>query len=328
MERISRYVQLGAGGPQVSALGLGCMSLSGAYGASDDAEGVKLIRSALDMGVTFLDTADMYGWGHNETLVGAALAGRRGEAFVATKFGHVRGEGDEVLINGRPDYVFKACDASLARLKLDHIDLYYQHRVDPDVPIDETVDAMGQLVRKGKVRHIGLSEARPETIRRAQKVFPVSAVQTEFSLLYRVEAQETLETTRELGIAFVAYSPLGRGLLTSAAPSSAEIAGDRRVTHPRFSAKNLAHNLELVDRLAQLAKAKGCSPSQLALAYVLAKGAIPIPGTRRLARLEENIEALEVALNEQDVAALEQAIPADAAAGERYPPDLLAKAYL
>ncbi|WP_374309798.1 aldo/keto reductase [Methylocella sp.] len=324
MERISRYVPLGAGGPQVSALGLGCMSLSGAYGANDDAEGVKLIRSALDRGVTFLDTADMYGWGRNETLVGAALAGRRGEAFVATKFGYVRGEGDALLINGRPDYVFRACDASLARLKLDHIDLYYQHRVDPDVPIDETVDAMGQLVRKGKVRHIGLSEARPETIRRAQKVFPVSAAQTEFSLLYRVEAQETLETTRELGIAFVACSPLGRGLLTSAAPSSAGIAGDRPATHPRFSARNL----ELVDRLAQLAKAKGCSPSQLALAYVLAKGAIPIPGTRRLARLEENVEALDVALSEQDVAALEQAIPADAAAGERYPPDLLAKACL
>ncbi|WP_395696611.1 aldo/keto reductase [Methylocella sp.] len=328
MERISRYVPLGAGGPQVSALGLGCMSLSGAYGAGDDAEGVKLIRSALDRGVTFLDTADMYGWGRNETLVGAALAGRRGEAFVATKFGYVRGEGDALLINGRPDYVFRACDASLTRLKLDHIDLYYQHRVDPDVPIDETVDAMGQLVRKGKVRHIGLSEARPETIRRAQKVFPVSAAQTEFSLLYRVEAQETLETARELGIAFVACSPLGRGLLTSAAPSSAGIAGDRPATHPRFSARNLARNLELVDRLAQLAKAKGCSPSQLALAYVLAKGAIPIPGTRRLARLEKNVEALDVALSEQDAAALEQAIPADAAAGERYPPDLLAKACL
>lgn len=319
---------LGAKGPLVSAIGLGCMSLSGAYGESDDATGAAVIRATLDAGADFLDTADMYGWGHNERLVGEAIRGRRDEAFVATKFGHVLTDSGETRVNGRPDYLFKACDASLARLKLDHIDLYYQHRVDPQVPIDETVDAMGELVRRGKVRFIGLSEARPETIRRAHKIHPLAAVQMEYSLLYRAEAQEVLATTRELGVGFVAYSPLGRGLLAGAVNSPADVAGDRRASHPRFAPENFARNQALVRRVADFARTKGCSLAQLALAYVLANGAIVIPGTKSLARLNENLDAAKVALSAQDVADLEEIAPVGAAAGERYPQALLKQAYL
>ncbi|WP_395666362.1 aldo/keto reductase [Methylocella sp.] len=328
MDRVLKRRRLGADGPEVSAIGLGCMSLSGAYGASDDAAGLKLLRAALDAGVDFLDTADMYGWGHNENLVGAAVAGRRDDAFVATKFGHVQGETGELLINGRPDYVFRACDASLKRLNLDHIDLYYQHRVDPDVPIDETVDAMSQLVRRGKVRFLGLSEARPETIRKAHRIHKIAAVQMEYSLLYRIEAEEVAAAVKELGIGFVAYSPLGRGLLSESVTSAQDVANDRRAAHPRFAPENFARNRRLAGRLADAARAKGCSTAQLALAFVLAEGAIPIPGTRKPERLAENLGALDVELTPQEVAELKEAIPADAAAGARYPADLLAKAYL
>jgi aryl-alcohol dehydrogenase-like predicted oxidoreductase len=312
--------QLGSGGLRVSALGLGCMSLSGVYGESNDEEAVSLIRYALDQGVTLLDTADMYGWGQNEELVGQAIAGRRDEVVLATKFGQVRSEAGQG-VNGRPDYVHQACDASLKRLKVDVIDLYYQHRVDPQVPIEETVGAMADLVRQGKVRHLGLSEARPETIRRAHSVHPISAVQTEYSLLYRQEAEETLQTTRELGIGFVAYSPLGRGFLTGGIRSPDEVQGDRRAQHPRFQAEHFAHNRALVDHVEALAREKGCTPAQLVLAWLLAQGpdVVPIPGTKRQERLDENVGALQVRLSTEDVSRISEAVPAGAAAGNRYP---------
>jgi aryl-alcohol dehydrogenase-like predicted oxidoreductase len=312
--------QLGSGGLRVSALGLGCMSLSGVYGESNDEEAVSLIRYALDQGVTLLDTADMYGWGQNEELVGQAIAGRRDEVVLATKFGQVRSETGQG-VNGRPDYVRQACEASLKRLKVDVIDLYYQHRVDPQVPIEETVGAMADLVRQGKVRHLGLSEARPETIRRAHSVHPISAVQTEYSLLYRQEAEETLQTTRELGIGFVAYSPLGRGFLTGGIRSPDEVKGDRRAQHPRFQAEHFAHNRALVDHVEALARKKGCTPAQLVLAWLLAQGpdVVPIPGTKRQERLDENLGALQVRLSTEDVSRISEAVPAGAAAGNRYP---------
>jgi aryl-alcohol dehydrogenase-like predicted oxidoreductase len=312
--------QLGSGGLRVSALGLGCMSLSGVYGESNDEEAVSLIRYALDQGVTLLDTADMYGWGQNEELVGQAIAGRRDEVVLATKFGQVRSETGQG-VNGRPDYVRQACEASLKRLKVDVIDLYYQHRVDPQVPIEETVGAMADLVRQGKVRHLGLSEARPETIRRAHSVHPISAVQTEYSLLYRQEAEETLQTTRELGIGFVAYAPLGRGFLTGGIRSPDEVKGDRRAQHPRFQAEHFAHNRALVDHVEALARKKGCTPAQLVLAWLLAQGpdVVPIPGTKRQERLDENLGALQVRLSTEDVSRISEALPAGAAAGNRYP---------
>jgi aryl-alcohol dehydrogenase-like predicted oxidoreductase len=312
--------QLGSGGLRVSALGLGCMSLSGVYGESNDEEAVSLIRYALDQGVTLLDTADMYGWGQNEELVGQAIAGRRDEVVLATKFGQVRSETGQG-VNGRPDYVRQACEASLKRLKVDVIDLYYQHRVDPQVPIEETVGAMADLVRQGKVRHLGLSEARPETIRRAHSVHPISAVQTEYSLLYRQEAEETLQTTRELGIGFVAYAPLGRGFLTGGIRSPDEVKGDRRAQHPRFQAEHFAHNRALVDHVEALARKKGCTPAQLVLAWLLAQGpdVVPIPGTKRQERLDENLGALQVRLSTEDVSRISEAVPAGAAAGNRYP---------
>jgi aryl-alcohol dehydrogenase-like predicted oxidoreductase len=312
--------QLGSGGLRVSALGLGCMSLSGVYGESNDEEAVSLIRYALDQGVTLLDTADMYGWGQNEELVGQAIAGRRDEVVLATKFGQVRSEAGQG-VNGRPDYVHQACDASLKRLKVDVIDLYYQHRVDPQVPIEETVGAMADLVRQGKVRHLGLSEARPETIRRGHSVHPITAVQTEYSLLYRQEAEETLQTTRELGIGFVAYSPLGRGFLTGGIRSPDAVQGDRRAQHPRFQAEHFAHNRALVDHVEALARKKGCTPAQLVLAWLLAQGpdVVPIPGTKRQERLDENLGALQVRLSTEDVSRISEALPAGAAAGNRYP---------
>lgn len=308
------------GGLKVSAIGLGLMPLSGVYGAADDAASEALIRRAVDLGVDHLDSADMYGWGHNEELLGRAIKGRRDRVVLVTKFGQIRREGGPNGVDGRPEYVAQACEASLRRLGVDAIDLYYQHRVDPAVPIEDTVGAMARLVEQGKVRHLGLSEAGPETIRRAHAVHPIAAVQTEYSLLYRAEAEATREVTRSLGIGFVGYSPLGRGFLAGAIQDISQIDG-RRAAHPRFQPENFAHNRALVDRFEALAAEKGCTPSQLALAWVLAQGddVVAIPGTRSIARLEENLGALRVTLTPEDLARLDAAIPAGAAAGTRYP---------
>ena len=317
-------------GVEVSAIGFGCMSLSNVYGPSDDEAGIALIREAIDSGVTLIDTSDMYGFGHNETLVGQAIAGRRAEVFLATKFGNLGGRGGKIA-DGRPEYVVAACEASLKRLGVEVIDLYYQHRIDPAVPTEDTVGAMSRLVEQGKVRLLGLSEARPETIRRANRVHPIAAVQNEYSLLYRVEGEETLQTTRELGIAFVAYSPLGRGLLTAKVEEPATLAEtDTRRRHPRFAGDNLAHNLDLVRRIEAIAQRKGCTPGQLALAWLLAqdRDLIPIPGTKRKERLHENLGALDVVLSAADVAEISQAIPAGAAAGTRYPEPQMAGVFL
>jgi aryl-alcohol dehydrogenase-like predicted oxidoreductase len=315
---------------EVSAIGFGCMSLSNVYGASDDRAGVELIREAIDRGVTLLDTSDMYGFGHNETLVGQAIAGRRSKVFVATKFGNLGGRGGKTA-NGRPEYVISSCEASLKRLGVEVIDLYYQHRVDPTVPIEETVGAMARLVEHGKIRFLGLSEARPETIRRANGVHQIAAVQNEYSLLYRVEAEETLHTTRELGIVFVAYAPLGRGLLTAKIEETASLAEtDTRRRHPRFAADNLAHNLDLVHRIETIAQRKNCTAGQLALAWLLAQGPdiIPIPGTKRKERLLENLAALAVNLSKADIAEISAAIPPGSAAGTRYPEQQMKSVFL
>ena len=311
---------LGRNGPSVSAIGLGCMSLSGVYGDSDDNAAIGLIHYAIERGVDFLDSADLYGWGHNEELLGRALKGCRDKVVLATKFGQVKtatGQG----VDGQPAYVQQACEASLKRLGVEVIDLYYQHRVDPAVPIEDTVGAMAGLIKQGKVRHLGLCEARPETIRRAHKVHPIAAVQTEYSLLYRVEAEETLRTTRELGISFVAYSPLGRGFLAGGIRSEADIAGDRRGQHPRFMAANFARNRELVARIEAIASEKSCTPAQLALAWLLAQGAdiVPIHGTKRRKYLEENVGAVALALTTEEIARLDAAVPVGGAAGPRYP---------
>ncbi|MGO4124215.1 aldo/keto reductase [Inquilinus sp. YAF38] len=307
------------GGLSVSAIGLGLMPLSGVYGAADDAASEELIRRAIDLGVDHLDSADMYGWGHNEELLGRAIKGRRDRVVLVTKFGQIRREGAPNGVDGRPDYVAQACEASLRRLGVDTIDLYYQHRVDPAVPIEETVGAMARLVEQGKVRHLGLSEAGAETIRRAHAVHPIAAVQTEYSLLYRAEAEATRQVTKSLGIGFVGYSPLGRGFLAGAIQDISQIDG-RRAAHPRFQPENFAHNRGLVDRFEALAAEKGCKPSQLALAWVLAQGddVVAIPGTRSIARLEENLGALQVTLTPDDLARLDAAIPSGAAAGTRY----------
>ncbi|MEV5002781.1 aldo/keto reductase [Nocardioides sp. LML1-1-1.1] len=314
---------LGATSPlTVSALGLGCMGMSEFYGSPDEASGIATIHRALDLGVTFLDTADMYGPFTNERLVGKALAGRRDGVQLATKFGNERlPDGTRVGVNGRPDYVHKAADDSLQRLGVDHIDLYYQHRVDKDVPIEETVGAMKELVEAGKVRHLGLSEASADTIRRAHAVHPITALQTEYSLFTRDLEDEILPVLRELGIGLVPYSPLGRGLLTGGITATPD-EGDSRATayFPRFQGDNLATNLALVEKLKELAAAKGCTPGQLALAWVLAQGddVAPIPGTKRVKYLEENVAAAGVALDADDLAALETAVPKGAVAGERY----------
>ncbi len=316
----------------VSALGLGCMSMSGIYGRGDEAEAVAVIQHAVDRGVDFLDSSDMYGWGHNEALLGRAIRGRRDRVVLATKFGQVRNPaGGPNLVDGRPEHVPRACDASLQRLGVDVIDLYYQHRVDPAVPIEETVGAMARLVERGKVRALGLCEAAPATIRRAHAVHPLAAVQTEYSLLYRREAEETLAVCRELGISFVAYSPLGRGLLTGRIQGAGDLPeGDRRREHPRFQDGNLARNLELVRRLEAIARDKGCTPAQLALAWLLARGpdVIPIPGTKRKSRLEENLGALDVRLDATDLERIAAAVPAGAAAGLRYPEPQMKAVYL
>ena len=309
----------------VSSLGLGCMGMSEFYGTPDEQGGTDTIHRALDLGVTFLDTADMYGPFTNELLVGRAIAGRRDEVQLATKFGNERlPDGTRVGINGHPDYVRSACDASLQRLGVDHIDLYYQHRVDRSVPIEETVGAMAGLVEAGKVRHLGLSEASVDTIRRAHAVHPITALQTEYSLFTRDLEDDILPTIRELGIGLVPYSPLGRGLLTGAitARDGADGEQDRRRSayFPRFQGDALDANLALVDKLSEIAGSKGCTPGQLALAWVLAQGddVAPIPGTKRVTYLEENVGAADVVLTAEDLAALEAAVPRDAVAGARY----------
>jgi aryl-alcohol dehydrogenase-like predicted oxidoreductase len=314
--------RLGGSALEVSALGLGCMSMSGAYGTGDDAQSIGVVHRALDLGVNFLDSSDAYGSGHNETLLGQALRGRRDRVVLATKFGNMRKPDGTPGVDGRPEYVPQACDASLKRLGVDVIDLYYQHRVDPRVPIEETVGAMSRLVETGKVRFLGLSEAAPATIRRAHRVHPLAAVQMECSLLYRVEAEQTLPTLRELGISLVAYSPLGRSLLTGQVHKVADIpADDRRRQHPRFEEKNLERNVEFVKKVEQFARDKGCTPGQLVLAWLLARGRdiVPIPGTKRRDRLEENLGATRVQLSAQDVERLSAEVPVGAAAGLRYP---------
>ena len=311
---------LGKQGLEVPAIGLGCMSLSGVYGAAEDAVSEDLIRHAIDHGVSHLDSSDMYGWGHNEQLLGRALKGRRDSVVLASKFGQIRRDGQQNGVDGRPQYVMQACDASLKRLGVDVIDLYYQHRVDPAVPIEETVGAMSRLVEQGKVRYLGLSEAAPETIKRAHKVHPIAAVQTEYSLLYRAEAEETRQTTRDLGIGFVAYAPLGRGFLTGALQSPSDIDG-RRAAHPRFQGENFARNRELVAKIEKMAVEKGCTPAQLTLAWLLAQGTdvVAIPGTRYIARLDENAGALRVTLSPEEVERISETVPSGAAAGTRYP---------
>ena len=307
----------------VSALGLGCMGMSEFYGAPDRAGGIATIHRALELGVTFLDTADMYGPFTNEKLVGEAIRGQRDEVQLATKFGNERRpDGTRLGVNGRPEYVRAACDASLQRLGVDHVDLYYQHRVDFTVPIEETVGAMKELVEAGKVRFLGLSEASPDTIRRAHGVHPITALQTEYSLFTRDVEDAILPTLRELGIGLVPYSPLGRGLLTGAIDARSLSSGDSRRTayFPRFQGEALEANLGLVDRVRELAAEHDCTPGQLALAWVLAQGddVVPIPGTKRVRYLEENVGALRIRLTADDLAALTRAVPRDAVAGARY----------
>jgi aryl-alcohol dehydrogenase-like predicted oxidoreductase len=318
---------LGKSGPKVFALGLGCMGMSEFYGTTDEAEAIATINRALDLGLNFLDTADVYGCGKNEQLVGKAIKGRRDEVFIATKFGNVRDEQAKwVGVNGHPKYVKSACDASLQRLGVEVIDLYYQHRVDPDVPIEDTVGALGDLVHDGKVRWLGMSEAAPATIRRAVKVHPIAALQTEYSLWTRDPEKEVLPTCRELGIGFVPYSPLGRGFLTGRFKQSEDLEqGDRRLHMPRFQGENLRRNLVIVRRIEALANRKKCAPAQLALAWLLAQGEdiVPIPGTKRRKYLQENVEAVEVELTAAELGEIDEKLPVGITAGDRYPAEAM-----
>jgi aryl-alcohol dehydrogenase-like predicted oxidoreductase len=318
---------LGRTGLRVPALGLGCMGMSEFYGSTDDSESTATLHHALDRGMTFLDTADVYGNGRNEELIGRALRDRRNEFILATKFGNVRDkEGRWMGVCGRPDYIFQSCDTSLRRLGFSHIDLYYQHRVDPDVPIEDTVGAMAELVKQGKVRYIGLSEASAPTLRRAAAIHPIAALQTEYSLWCRDPETEILATCRELGIGFVAYSPLGRGFLTGRIRSLNDLeTGDFRRNNPRFQPENMERNLAIVERISRIAAEKNCTPAQLALAWLLARGndIVSIAGTRRQKYLDENIGALSVTLTSADMARIDQAAPAGITAGERYAPEAM-----
>jgi aryl-alcohol dehydrogenase-like predicted oxidoreductase len=318
--------RIGREGPEVLPVGLGCMSLSGTYGASNDKAAEELIRRAVDLGVDHFDSSDMYGWGHNEELLGRALAklpgGRRDKVVIVTKFGQTQNPGGANGVNGRPEYVRQACDASLKRLGMEVIDVYYQHRVDPDVPVEDTVGEMSRLVERGKVRFIGLCEAHPERLRKAHAVHPIAAVQSEFSLLYREEATETRAAVKDLGISFVAYAPLGRSLLAGVIPDFGNLAaGDTRARHPRFEGDNFQKNRALVERVEAIAADKECTVAQLSLAWLLVQGqdVLPIPGTKRIERLEENLGALDVQLTQEEIDSIAEAVPPGAAAGTRYP---------
>jgi aryl-alcohol dehydrogenase-like predicted oxidoreductase len=323
--------KLGKSPIQVSAVGLGLMSMSGIYGNADDNESIGVIHHALDRGINHLDSSDMYGWGHNEQLLGKALKGRRDQAIVATKFGQTKSADGKQGVDGRPEYVTQACEASLKRLGIEVIDLYYQHRVDPAVPIEDTVGAMKRLLEQGKVRALGLSEANPQTIRRAHKVHPIAVVQNEYSLLYRKEGEQTLAACRELGITLVAYAPLGRSLLTGSVHGKSDLPeGDRRLQHPRFQGENLDRNVQIVAKLEAIAQEKKCTPAQLVLAWLLAQGEdiVAIPGTKRKARVDENLKALEIRLSPGDMDRISAAAPVGAAAGTRYPADGMKRVYL
>jgi aryl-alcohol dehydrogenase-like predicted oxidoreductase len=323
--------ELGQSGIRVSALGLGLMSMSGVYGNANDEQSIGVIHYALDKGINFLDSADMYGWGHNETLLGKALKGRRDKVVVATKFGQVKLADGKQAVDGRPEYVMQACEASLKRLGIEVIDLYYQHRVDTNTAIEDTVGGMKRLVEQGKVRALGLSEARPETIRRAHKVHPIAAVQNEYSLLYRKEGEETLRTTRELGITLVPYAPLGRSMLTGTVHGKADLPeGDRRLQHPRFQGEALEMNVSLVQRLESIAAEKRCTPAQLVLAWLLHQGkdVVPIPGTKRRERIDENFDATKISLTAEDLKRISEAAPVGAGAGTRYPAETMKRVYL
>jgi len=316
---------------KVCPIGLGLMSMSGVYGAADDEQSIGVIHHALERGINLLDSADMYGWGHNEKLLGRALKGRRDQAVGVTKFGQVKTPEGKQEVDGRPAYVLQAGEASLQRLGIEVIDLYYQHRVDPNVPIEETVGAMRRLVEAGKVRALGLSEASPATIRRAHRIHPIAAVQNEYSLLYRKEAEETLAVCRELGITLVAYAPLGRSLLTGAVQGKADLPeGDRRLAHPRFQGSNLDQNVSILRKLESIAREKRCTPGQLVLAWLLAqdKAVVAIPGTKRKERVDENLGALDIELSSSDLERISAAAPVGAGAGARYPADALKRTYL